>query len=196
MLNYINDYSFNITMARNGKVTEVKNLDVMFEKLYSNFDYLSEEELLSYKKQIEGIYGEKTLMENIERASFFFPDYPVAINESWEKEYNLESGLINKFIISYTLMDVNKKYYIIKGNTEILPSEDSTSINLDDASIKFDINGTMTADILVDKKTGWIHNASMFLKMDGILYFLSEEVFLQETNEIPFRMTMKLNYTD
>ncbi len=84
--------SFNVKMAKNGKILEVHNIESMIESLFEGFSYIPDNQLLKYKAQLNKAYGAEAYKGNIEMVTAIFPDNSVNKGDKWKIKTNLESG--------------------------------------------------------------------------------------------------------
>ncbi|PIQ28415.1 MAG: hypothetical protein COW63_14850, partial [Bacteroidetes bacterium CG18_big_fil_WC_8_21_14_2_50_41_14] len=58
--------TFNVKMAKNGKILEVKNIESRIESLFEDFTHIPENQLAQLKAQMTKAYGAEAFKGNIE----------------------------------------------------------------------------------------------------------------------------------
>jgi hypothetical protein len=104
------------------------------------------------------------------------------------------SGFNFEVNTTYTLKNVEKKYYVIEGNSEVtlLKSPEYNEVS------KLDMKGNLNMDMLINRKTGWTQNATSNLYVKGIIYLVTDNIFSNETEtkKVPMIMNMKISLSN
>lgn len=161
---------FLVKMTRSGKVNEVKNIELVFSNMFDKFPQLSEVQKQQIKLQLMQAYGEKAFKGNIEMCSAIFPDSPVSKGDKWTINTQLESGLSAKMETIYELKKMSDSDCQIIGNSKITTADKDAYIVSNGMPLKYDMAGTMTSEIRIDKKSGWILNAKIGQLIKGTAY--------------------------
>ncbi len=180
--------SFTVNMSKQGKITEVTGVEKIWENAFDNFENLSEMQKEQIKAQVMQAYGAEALKGNTEMVTAIYPKEPVNEGDIWTIETNLESGMAAKMSTDYELVEVSDDFAFIKGNATIKTEDKDAYIENNGMPMKYDMEGTMTSEIKVDKKTGWIIEAKMHQEMQGVAH-IKENPQMPEGMKIP--MTMK-----
>jgi len=183
--------TFNVTMAKNGKILEVKNIESLIESLFEEYTtHIPEEQLAQIKEQITKAYGAEAFKGNIEMTSAIFPDKPVNKGDTWTITTNLQSGIAALITTEYELADFDSTYAIITGNS-VIKTED-TDIEANDMPVKYDVTGSMISEIKINKETGWIVEANIKQEIKGDAYVQGNS---QLPNGIKIPMIMETTTT-
>jgi len=161
---------FLVKMTKTGKVNEVKNIESVFSNMFEKFPQISDVQKQQIKGQIMQAYGEKAFKGNIEMCSAIFTDSPVSKGDKWTINTQLESGMSAKMVTVYELKEVTDTYFQIFGNSKIETADKDAYIESNGMSLKYDMAGTMTSDIKIDKKTGWTMSALINQSIKGTAY--------------------------
>jgi len=161
---------FSIKMTKTGIVNEVKNIDSLFSNMFDLFPQVSDIQKQQIKGQITQAYGEKAFKGNIEMFSAIFSDSPVSKGDKWTVNTQLEAGMSAKVKTIYELKDISDSYYQIFGNAIIETADKDAYIETNGMPLKYDLAGTMTSDIKIDKSTGWAISAKVNQTIKGTAY--------------------------
>lgn len=183
---------FGITMTRQGKVTEVRNISVLFDSAFEKYPELSEEQKQQIITQLSQSFGEEGFKGNIEMVTSLFPEAPVAVGETWSTQTEVHSGMSLAVKTIYRLEAVEAGHYVISGKSEMATMAAAVG---DDIPMKYDLSGTMTSTIKLAKKTGWIHDASIKQSMSGKVIF-SDSPQMPGGMEVPMSMDSDIAIAD
>lgn len=167
MLSAIADQPFEVVMSKNGKITEVNGLESIFESSISQFEDLPAAQLEQIKSQLSQSYGKDAFKGNIEMVTAIFPDEKVKVGDSWKVDTQLKSGFEAGINTTYTLVEKNNDFYMIKGESDIATEDTDEMTQMNGMPMRFDMKGKMSSDIKVDSKTGWIINADIKQDISG-----------------------------
>lgn len=186
---------FHIIMTKTGKVTQVNGIEAMFENSFKRFSELSEAQTSQIKAQLMQAYGEKAFKGSIEMVTAVYPQKPVSLNDTWEVNTKIESGMAADMNTTYKYAESNANYNLIQGESTIATADKDAYITINGKSTKYDLTGTMSSTVKVDKTSGWIIEANVKQTIQGDAYIKlggTEE----EATKIPITMSTKMNYTD
>ncbi|MGL1885476.1 MAG: DUF6263 family protein [Reichenbachiella sp.] len=178
ILTEMKNKKFQIKMTRYGRVSEVRNIEVLFESAFSKFSEIPEAQLAQIKTQLLKAYGEAAFKGNIEMVTAIYPNGKVKKGAEWEIETKLEGGMSADMTTTYKFSDSTNDYYIITGESIIETADKDAYIQSNGMPMKFDLNGTMSSDIKIDKKSGWIIEAIVSQEIKG-------DTFIKENPQMP-----------
>jgi len=147
------------------------------------------------KAQIINAYGGKALKGNIESVTAIYPDNPVGIGDQWTVNTNLEAGMTGKVTSDYEFVELAEDYALIKGESTIETADKDAYIESNGMPMKFDMNGSMTSEIKVEKKSGWIVEALIHQEMEGVAH-IKENEQLPEGMKIPMSISSESKITN
>ncbi len=159
--------TFFITMLKNGKITEVRNTDVLFESIYNKIPNAPESQVKQVEKQLKDAYGEKALKGNLEMVTSIFPDEPVAIGDTWNVSTNMESGFSALMTSTYKYIEEGSDFYLIGGDSEIQTEDKDAYVENNGMQMKYKLNGTLVSKIKINKESGWIVEANITQELKG-----------------------------
>jgi hypothetical protein len=188
------DKPFEVKMSMEGKITEVKNIESLFDSVIDQFPEIPEEQKEQLKSQMKNAYGAKAFKGNIEMVSAIFPDKPVRIGEIWHVTTNLESGFAAVVDTDYKLLEINSDYYLIQGDSKIKTKDKDVYVQNNGMDVRYDLSGTLLSKIKVDKITGWIISADVDQKLDGNTY-VKANAQIPDGMTIPMTIRNKMKIT-
>ena len=186
--------TFNVRMAKNGKILEVKNIESRIESLFEDFSHMPENQLAQLKAQMTKAYGAEAFKGNIEMVTAIFPDNPVNKGDKWTIKTNLESGMAALMTTEYEFTELGSDYAMIKGNSVIETEDKDAYIESNGMPMKYDLTGSMISEIKVDKETGWIIEANINQEIKGDAY-IKENPQMPNGMKIPMIMKNEMTIT-
>lgn len=192
VLTEMKNYPLQITMTKSGKVTEVGNIELLFESIFGKFPKIPEDQKAPIRAQMMRAYGEEAFKGNIEMVTAIYPDKSVAKGDSWEIKTKLESGMAADMTTTYKFIENHADYNLIVGNSEIVTADKEAYLETNGMPTKYDLTGVMSSEIKVDKVSGWIIDAKINQDIYGDVYIKGNPQ-LPEGMKIP--MTMKNDMT-
>ena len=168
ILNALTEKSFIVLMTRTGKVNQVKNLENMWIHLFERMPNLGEVERAQLKTQLSQSYGEKAFKGNIQMVTAIFPDSLVSIGDKWSVATQLEGGMAANIKAIYELKKVAGSNCIINGVAKIeTANKDAYIKSSNGMPMKLNLKGTVTSEIKIDRKTGWVLDSRVNQSMSG-----------------------------
>jgi hypothetical protein len=158
---------FNVKMDKQGKVHSIQGLDLVFDDMFKSFPDLNETEKAQIKSQLMEAYGEESFKGNFEMATYIYSDKKVAKGESWTLTTELEGGMKATITSNYTLESSDSNVFHIVGDADMKTDPDEVVEQPNGLGMKQDLNGKMTCDITVDRKTGWVIEAKIIQDFKG-----------------------------
>lgn len=175
--------AFTIVMNPKGKVEEVRNIENLYNNITESFgEAFDEAQLEQFKQQMSQSFGADAFSGNLEMASAIFPEEPVEVGDVWQVETELITTVQAKVVTTYELMEVTDGAYIVHGDAEITSSNEAFETN--GMSMTYNLNGSMTSDLKVDKKTGWV--------LEGDIKQIIEGEAKAEGMAIPMKITTEM----
>tara|TARA_B100000963_G_scaffold355829_1_gene374851 strand:+ start:606 stop:1526 length:921 start_codon:yes stop_codon:yes gene_type:complete len=185
ILSEMKDKIFNVKMTKYGKITEVKNIETLFESAFNKFPNIPAAQLMQIKTQMSKAYGEAAFKGNIEMVTAIYPTEKVKKGDDWIINTKLESGMSADMTTTYKYSDNTKDYYLITGESKIETVDKDAYIESDGMPMKFDLTGTMSSDIKIDKESGWIIEAKISQLIEG-------DTFIKENPQMPNGMKIPM----
>ena len=186
---------FQVKMAQNGKISEVKNIDSLWESAINKFNQLPEGQAKQMKTQLMNAYGEKAFKGNIEMVTAIFPSEPVSEGDVWTINTKLEAGMSGDVTTNYKFVERNNDYILITGDSKIATADKDAYIESNGMPMKFDLSGTIASEIKIDKTSGWIIDAKINQEIKGDVY-LKENPQMPDGMKIPMTMKNEMTITN
>jgi hypothetical protein len=178
---------FFVKMTKFGKVIEVKNIESLFSDLLDEFPQIDDFQRQRMKDQLMQAYGEKAFKGSFEMCTAIFPDLPVSKGEKWTINTQLETGMSAAIETDYQLKEVTGSYCQIIGISRIETVDKDAYMELNGMPVKYNLRGTMTSDIKIDKVTGWVLSANIYQSVSGTIYIEDDS---EELAGMEIKMTM------
>jgi hypothetical protein len=189
MLKGMKDVAFQVKMTRTGKILEVKNIDAMFSSMLEKFPQLSEAQKQQFQGQLSQSFGENSFKGSFEMVTSLYTDSPVEKGDTWLVNTALRGAITAGIKTTYELMEVAETYYVIKGTSTIATNPDTPYAETNGMPMKYNLNGTMSSDIKVDIKTGWVITAAITQQMSG-------EAVVKDNPKIPGGITIPMSFVN
>ncbi|GET26070.1 DUF6263 family protein [Prolixibacter sp. NT017] len=186
---------FQVKMTQKGEITEVKNLSKLFESMFADFPQLPEQQKAQMKAQLVRSYGEDAFKGNVEKSLAIYPDKPVAKGDTWVIENKQTSGMPLKITTTYTYKADEANDYLITGDSKINTVDNDQYVENNGMQMKYNMDGSMTSEIRVDKKTGWIKDAKLSQEMQGTTT-VKANAQMPNDMQIPITMHNEMTFTD
>jgi hypothetical protein len=157
-----------IQLTKQGKVTSVKGIDKLVEKL----DAMNNEQ---FKQMFSQQFSEKMIQQTIEQSSAYFPGKPVAIGDSWKVAINVNSngiGIINNMDLTLKQVVDNVATLELTGILATPEGGAVTKINGVDTKVLMDREQSGT--IQLNTKTGWIVRSEITQKSKQNIEFMGK----------------------
>ncbi len=154
MLQGMTKGKFTMAMTKHGKVTSMTGFEEMMDNMYGSMG-LSPSELAQAKAMMEQGFSEDKMMEQMQNMAIY-PDYPVAIGDSWEVAASTSQMTVEN---TYTLEEMSDDEAVITVS----------SIVKAEAMDGFDgtIEGTQNGTIVARPATGWVKHAEIKQDISG-----------------------------
>lgn len=173
MLQGMTKGQFAITMTKYGKVTSMSGLEEMMDNMYSSMG-LSASDAAQVKAMMQQSFSEEKMMEQMQSMAIY-PDYPVAIGDSWEMVAKTSQMELNNV---YTLEKVDDDEVVIAVESEI----SAGSIE----GFEGTIAGTQNGTNVVHRSSGWIKESKIKQDItgDGKIQGMNGKITIKSTSTI------------
>lgn len=182
------DKPFKVIMDKQGEVIDVQGVEDLWENAVNQFDEVPEMQKEQIKSQLMNAYGNKALKGNMEMMTRIFPDHAVTIGDEWAVRTNLEGAMHASVDSKYQLAEINSDHVLINGNSVIETADEEKYVEMGGMELRYDVKGSMTSEIKVDKASGWIIEAKISQKMKG-------DSHIKRNPQMPDGMTIPMETT-
>lgn len=186
---------FNISLSRTGKVISVENAEKMISGVFDSFPEMDAAKKEQAKTQFMQSFGPNAFKGSIQSETAFFPDGAVAKNDSWVVNTALEGTIKANSHMTYRLTDISNDAYQIHGDGTTVTDKNAKPMQLNGLLITYNLNGTTTADIKADRKTGWMSEIKLTQQMKGDMQ-IPDGPSVPGGMNIPMTFTINTSVTD
>lgn len=159
---------YTVKMSPTGELLEVSGLEEMLEGILGRLDALgtSGEQLMQTLRQW---FDEKSLAQETGLNTTIYPDYPVAVGESWSKEVSGGGmGIVALEINNtWTLRSCQSGVCTIEIRSTAQSATGAAPVEMMGIQVSYDISGDQSGTIQVDEATGWIVHADLKQHFEG-----------------------------
>lgn len=181
LLSNLTKNSFIIVMNKQGTIVSSKNTENLFKNLFDDAPNLLPEDQELLKSQLEESFGGENFKKNLETTSLSYPNKEINIGDSWDIQSETAGPIALVAKNTFTLNKINVDTLELTGASQIKTSTDKTT-TLNDLKIKYNIEGTGTSNLVIDKKTGLIKKCDIIQNASG-------EMIMGENFSVPIRFT-------
>ncbi|WP_281615962.1 DUF6263 family protein [Flammeovirga sp. SubArs3] len=171
ILSAMSHYSFELSLSKKGKITDIRGLDDYWKKIDEETKDIPAMQKSQILNQIKQSYGEKQLKTNMEMLTNIFPEEAVKKGSTWSKssQYTISftANIKRTFTVdrlSKTEIIINEVNHIATDNTK----EEYQEIN--GMQMRYEMEGDNEATYTIDRTTGWIKNVNSTMKLDGFTH--------------------------
>jgi hypothetical protein len=195
LLGVMKNKPFLVKMTKTGKVNEVKNIENLFSDMFIKTPTLNEMQQQQIRQQLMQAYGEQAFKGNLEMCSAIFPDSTVAKGDKWVIKTKLASGMAANMETSYELKETEDTFYIISGISKIATADKDAYIQSNGMPLKYDMTGTMTSEIKINRKTGWVIESKTSQTIQGTAQ-IKDNPQMPGGMSIPMTMNNEMTVTE
>jgi hypothetical protein len=179
---------FNLTLSTKGKIHSVENIDKLIAGALHAFPKIDPAKRQLIKNQFIQSFGANAFKGSLETGVAVFPQAGVAKNDKWAVSAAMAFPAPANVHTVYQLIDIAGDFYQVRGEGIITTDNDPKPVVLNGMLIKYDINGSVLADIKIDKKSGWIGEAKLKRLVAG-------NIEIMDSPKTPGGKTIPMIYT-
>lgn len=191
ILSELKDKPFGVKMTKYGEITEVRNIEILFESAFKKIPDIPEDQLALIKDQVLKAYGKAAFKGNVEMVTAIYPKKKAKKGNKWVVNTKLESGMSADVRTTYQFSDYTEDQFMISGESKIETADKDAYLEFNGMPMKFDLTGTMTSEIKIDRETGWIVEAKIIQKIKGDT-FIKENPKMPEGMKTPMKMMTEM----
>lgn len=165
--------SFTIEITSKGKVTKVNGIDEMINDMIEEME-LDAQNREQVKELMKNQFGEEAMRGTMENMMAIYPDEKVGINDTWDREFTNTMMIPIQVNNHYKLTDIQSNNVLIDVNSEINSIEGDDTFEVAGMVMKYDLKGTQSGKITVDRETGWTNDSEIKQKMNGTITVTGE----------------------
>ncbi|WP_321514814.1 DUF6263 family protein [Marinifilum fragile] len=194
LLSRMIDKPFKMIMGQNGKVIEIKGIDNLFGGMFEGFD-ITQQQKDQILAQLKQSYGAKAFKGSFEQITAIYPEGKVKLGKKWSTETNIEAGMSVHVTTNFELKAANTEYFLLHGEGDLSSNPNSPFVKQNGMDMKILLDGNLTSDIKIDRKTGWIIDATIVQSLSGNTELKASEQ-MPEGMSIPMTIKSKSVITD
>jgi len=195
VMNAVTHKPFNIVMTKTGRILKVDKYQALWENAFDKLPQLTEEKRERIKNQLMQAYSEKVFKGNIEMQTAIFPELPVSVGDKWKINTISEAAMVANLETNYKLENVNNSYCVISGIGKIETAHKEAYIETNGMSMKYDMSGTITSTIKINRKSGWIIESKINSVMKGNAY-IKDSPQMPGSKTIPIKISNETTITE
>jgi hypothetical protein len=157
---------FTLSIAPNGRVSNVKGADALLKKMFKDMD-LPAAMRDTMEKQLKGQFGDQAIGEMMEKMLAVYPDRPVAIGESWQRQFAVTAGMPMVMDNTWTLKEVRDGTAVIDVVSKITADSKAKPMEIGPMKMKFELSGDQKGTIEVPLDSGWIATSKLTQDVKG-----------------------------
>lgn len=157
--------SFTVKMSPLGKIIEINDFDEIIGKLIDKTG-LSEEKIKEKEDALKKYLSEESVKQMMGN-SMVYPDYPVAVGDTWNGKIVTTSVAPMIVETTHRLKELKDGKALIELKSIISPNLDSHPMETDGKTISLLLSGEISGTTEVDEKTGWIVHITSNQKISG-----------------------------
>jgi len=158
---------FNVTMSRSGNLTGVKGTSAIIENIINANSNLTDEQKARIGSIMMQTFGESAFKSNFEMGTAIFPSVTVKKGVVWSSDSQLAGASTALVHTVYDLRDITETFYQIHAASTIAYPDRDTYKPVNGMQVRNNQDGFMTADIVVDKLTGWLKQSTISQTIKG-----------------------------
>ncbi len=155
-------------MTKSGNLVSISGISAIFDKMIAQYPGLDTDQKSQIRSTMEQSFGEQAFRSNYEMGAAIFPAIPVKKGVLWVSDSQLAGPAITEVHTIYELKDIADDFYHIRANSVINYPDRDVFKTTNGMPVKNNLNGIMTADIVVDKTTGWLKQSTIMQTINGI----------------------------
>jgi hypothetical protein len=160
--------NFTMKFSPTGQVLEVSGVEEMMESVLDRLDLagMSQDQ---FRQSFGQWFDEKGLVQATGLNTALYPDYPIAVGETWSKETSgpgmMAVGL--NMQNTWTLRSCQGGVCTIGVSTTVQTLPGAAPLEMMGIQVSYDFSGNQTGTMEVDQASGWVIHAELQQKLDG-----------------------------
>ncbi|GAB3906876.1 DUF6263 family protein [Mucilaginibacter boryungensis] len=156
-----------LVLTKTGNIQLMDGIDAIINRVVDNFTGADAGQKAQIKSMLQQSFGERGFRSNFELGTAIFPSIPVRKGVVWVINSQLQSARPANVHAIYDLRDITGTYYLIHVNSKIDYMNKDAFENSGSALMRYNLDGHITGDIVVDKMTGWVKQSTINQTIGG-----------------------------
>ncbi len=157
--------SFDLKISKSGKIVEISKLDSLSDYLFGNMSDTSR--MKEFSELFNKNFGEESIRNNFGIFFGFYPENPVSVGDKWMNTTSVKSFFALNIENNYQLINDNNNLYEISVQSNMKTDIKNEQVEIKGMQMKFNMKGTQSGNIKIDKKTSWITDSEVKQKVTG-----------------------------
>jgi len=159
-----------VQITRQGKIKYIDGTDNLTEK----FDVIANEQLRQVFSQQ---FTESSFRTTLQHIIAYFPDKPVAINDSWDIDMIINSSGVNILDkMHVTLKEVKDNIATLEDKGIFSTPEGGSTTQIQGVEAQVSTTGEQTGLIYMDMRTGWLTRSEITHKYKENIKFMGRDI--------------------
>ena len=147
---------FTARVEKNGTVGKITGVTETLAKILAKDTLPTGEMRRPVEQSLGQHFSEKSIRRALTAMFSIYPTKPVAVNETWTDEFELDSEFPLTGRRTSKLTKVEGKRWTIEANTSVEPRAEATVVNLAGMPVEYNLQGYQLDTIELDATSGWV----------------------------------------
>jgi hypothetical protein len=158
---------FTMTVSPEGKVTDVKGVDKLFEEIVESMELPEGPMLDQMKESLKQQFGDEAMKQQMQQMLATLPEKPVGVGDSWSAESNLTGMLAMVIKNTWKVTSIKDGIVTLDGESTIEPAKDGEPMKMGPMSMKIDLTGSQKGTMELDEHSGFPLKAAINQDISG-----------------------------
>ncbi|GAB3931475.1 hypothetical protein GCM10028827_28410 [Mucilaginibacter myungsuensis] len=159
--------TFKVTLTKSGNLQSVNGITAIIDQLIGQASNIPVDQKNQIKSLMQQTIGEVAFRTNFEMATPILPSVQVRLGVLWSSDMSLSGAGSADVHTVYELKDVAEEFYHIRSSSSIQYPDKDTFKLVNGMQVRNNLEGVMASDIVIDKTTGWLKQASLYQSIEG-----------------------------
>ncbi len=165
---------YKVSFDKTGEIHSASGVNGMINKMVEELDLPTQEAKARLKANLTSQFNDETMISQIQNGLIIYPKGKINKGDTWVLDQSISSPYPLNISSTYTLKDYDTDFAYISVSSTISTDDDS-NMSLQGAEVLFELKGTQTGDIKVDRKTGFILDSNLEQNTSGLMKVISPQ---------------------
>jgi hypothetical protein len=144
---------FEYSINAQGKVTEVRGVDALFDRILNNMGESGGPEMAQVKATLKKTFGDDAMKSMMEQMMGHLPPSQIAAGDTWGGEVKMAGVMAMTVANEYKLESIEADKAIISLTGEV-KTDEGAGLDLGVMNVEYNLEGTTDGTMEIDRKTG------------------------------------------
>ena len=168
------DKGYQISFDKTGAIQSVSGVNAMINGMVEELALPTEEAKSSLKANLVSQFNDETMKSQIQNSLIIYPKGKINTGSTWVIDQSVSAPYPLNISTTYTLKDYDTDFAYITVSSAISSGENS-NMSLQGAEVQFELKGTQTGSVKVDRKTGFILESNLEQNTSGLMKVISPQ---------------------